>query len=190
MKTGLAFLTLFVVTSTVQAAESSWLTNYGDAMELARTTARPLLLVISHDDLFPVSTGQPAQPSHDLLDAYVLCRIDANSAYGKRVAEAFHATELPHSVIIDKTTKKILYRKAGRATNDAWNATLTKYQSEATSPQVFVTQPQPTIQSRSRANRPTYYSRQPVTSNFRQSAPYSFRQSAPFSFRQPAFCDT
>lgn len=179
---------LLVVTTGAQAAELSWLTNYGDAMKLARTSARPLLVVISRDDLLPVSSnqlsaGRAVQPSHDLLDAYVLCRIDANSAYGKRVAEAFRVTEFPHSVIIDKTTKKILYRQAGRASDDTWKATLTKYQSEATSPQVFVTQPQTTVQSPSRAYRPTYYSRQSATYNFRQPA-------ATFNFRQPAFCNT
>jgi hypothetical protein len=179
MKKVLAFLMLLVMSTGVQATELSWLTNYGDAMKLARTTARPLLLVISRDDLLPVSVNrlspsQATQSSHDLLGAYVLCRIDANSGYGKRVAEAFRVTEFPHSVIIDKTTKRILYSKTGEATDEAWKVTLTKYQGEATLHEVVELQPQTTVRSPSRAYRETYYSRQPAT----------------YSFRQPAFCNT
>ena len=170
MKTGLASLLLLAISTGVQAAELNWLTNYSDALKLARTQARPLLLVISQEDLLPASgdeviSDQAAQPSHDLLDAYVLCRIDASSGYGKRVAEAYRVTEFPHSVIIDKTTTRILYSKAGQATDDAWKATLTKYQGEATSHAVYETQPQRTFWSPSRTTGRTYNFRRPAVCN-------------------------
>ena len=187
MNKGLAFLLLLVTSTSLQANESSWLTNYGDAMKLARTTARPLLLVIHRDDRLPASSdrsspGQAAQPSQDLLNAYVLCKIDANSGYGKRVAEAFRVTEFPHSVIIDKTTKKILVSKPGQATDETWKVTLTKYQGEAPLQAVAATRPQTTFRTQPQATIRT----QPQMTFWNQS-----RASGRTNyFRQPAVCNT
>ena len=189
MRSGLAFLLLLAMSTGVPAAELNWLTNYSDALELARTEARPLLLVISQEDhlpasINPASSAQATQPSHDLLAAYVLCKIDPSSGYGKLVAEAYRVTEFPHSVIIDKTTKKILYSDAGRATDDTWKAALTKYQSPTTyeSPATY----------QSPATYPRAATFRPVSEPQRQRA---FRSSSrvygrPYNFRAPVVCNT
>ncbi|MCA9143009.1 MAG: hypothetical protein H6823_05675 [Planctomycetaceae bacterium] len=179
MKKGLVFLLLSVITASLDANEVSWLTSYGEALKVARATERPLLLIISRDALVPTSvvtssSGETTQPSRELLNAYVLCKVDANSSYGQRVADAFRVTEYPHSVIIDKTTKKILYRHAGHAASDAWKVTLAKYQ-DGTVPQVVpVARPQPLVYS------------QPQTATWSPS-PFSGRTSV---FRAPATCNT
>ena len=166
-------------------------------MKLARTTSRPLLLVMSRDQSWPTlgdqSPGQLSQTSRELLNAYVLCKVDTNSSYGKRLAEAFRVTEFPHAVIIDKTTKKILYSKSGRSTDGSWQVTLTKYQAGQAPQPVKILQPQSTVQSRPRGYGRTYYHGQPgVAQTYRQTSTWrpSPGYGGTFSFRQPAICNT
>jgi hypothetical protein len=165
MKKGLAFLVVMVMSTSLQGKELNSASNYGDALQAARTTSRPLLVVISRDQGLPNSGGQAdageEQVTTGLLDSYVLCQIDADTDYGKRVAKAFRVKEFPHSVIIDKTAKRILYRKTGQFTEQTWKTTLTKYQSGvAVRPvSVRVTQEQPSVQYQLQPAAQTYYRR-------------------------------
>jgi hypothetical protein len=69
-----------------------------------------------------------------LLKSYRLCRVDATTEYGKKVAKAFGATQLPHTAIIDRTGSVVLFKQAGQIAATDWNAALAKYQSGVSQP--------------------------------------------------------
>ena len=64
----------------------------------------------------------------ELLKSYRLCRVDVSTEYGKKVAEAFGATQFPHTAIIDKTGASVLFKKSGQIAGDQWQSTLTKFE--------------------------------------------------------------
>jgi hypothetical protein len=64
-----------------------------------------------------------------LLGSYELCHVDVSTEYGKRVAQAFKATQFPHTAIIDRTGAVVLYKKPGAIAESEWSATLAKYQT-------------------------------------------------------------
>jgi hypothetical protein len=178
MKKGLTCFVMLMLPAAVHANEVGWLTDYGAALQAARTTSRPLLLVISREGAVPNSEVQPgSEPvAESPLESYVLCRIDAKSSYGKRVAEAFRVTEFPHAVIIDNTTKKILYSKAGQFSDQAWQATLAKYQSVPVVFDVTAT--------------PSYSSTQYTPSRTTGVSPTTRRYAQRSTYRRPVVCNT
>ena len=198
MKKEFAFVLLLVMSPSLRADELNWLSNYGDTLKLARTTARPLLLVVSLDELVQTSSdrltsGQAAQPPSDFLNGYVLCEIDANSSDGKRLAKAFRVTKFPHSVIIDETTEKILYSKAGHAADDTWQVTLTENQVGAALEEVAAIQPQTTVRSQPRTYLRSYYFGQPAGAETKpQSGVWSQSRAygRTYNFRRPPVCNT
>jgi len=110
----------------------AWQADYGKALEETRDEARPLLVVLDNPadkaqrlDARLLSQGPGAFP----LDSYELCRIDVSTEYGKRVAEVFHATEFPHTAIIDRTGSMILRRVDGNVSNEQWKETLARYEA-------------------------------------------------------------
>lgn len=107
-----------------------WEADYGKALAQTRADSRPLLIVIDNPKaenkaLTPELLGADA----GLLASYDLCRVDASTKYGKKVAEAFEAKAFPYVAIIDKTGSVILHSRAGAVSSDAWKATLNKYQA-------------------------------------------------------------
>ncbi len=160
MKTGIAIAFLLISSTSLLANESSFLTHYGDAIEQARMTAQPLLIVISRDAGLPhpIEPAEASASRQDPLKSYVVCKIDANSEYGMRVAAAFRVKEFPHSVIIDKTGKRILYRKAGAFSNESWAATLEKFEGGSRPQAAVVHQAQfePQAQPQRQANSPGF----------------------------------
>ena len=110
-----------------------WNNDYGDALESTRATARPLLIVIESpsDDSsrFLPARFAPDETGEELLKPYELCRIDIDTSYGQRVAEAFQVTQFPYTAIIDKAGRKIIFHKSGRISASEWAATLIAYRA-------------------------------------------------------------
>ena len=111
--------------------EARWLDDYGAALRQAKFQSRPLLVVIedpsnteSRIEQIRYSTNQM---EIDLLSNYKLCRVDIRTPYGKSVAEAFKATRLPHTSIIDNTASVQIFVKAGSFSSEEWTAILTTH---------------------------------------------------------------
>jgi len=125
-------LMLLAVLGTGQAAGSdTWLSDYGEALTQARESGKPLLIVIDR----PANAARVEHVSHsasgqssESLKHYILCRVDADTAYGQAVAKAFGTSSVPYTAIIDKRGEKILFTRAGRFSMDEWNAALVSYQ--------------------------------------------------------------
>ncbi len=101
-----------------------WSAHYAQAKAAAAAAEKPLLVVLEnpaeperrfHDDAL---ASQPEQV--DLLKHFQLCRVDVTTPYGKRVADALGATELPYTAITDKTAKYITHRSAGQMSAEHW----------------------------------------------------------------------
>ena len=109
----------------------NWHTDYGVALREARREQRPLLVLIDR----PSKDQQKATPIRldfnrsavELLQHYLICRIDTSTTYGRKVAKAFRAEELPYLSIIDKTGRSILFQRAGTLTADHFRSVLLTY---------------------------------------------------------------
>jgi len=122
----LSFLMLLAAVPAARAAE--WLTDYGVALRQAEMEGRPLLMLLHRPDLVQkVNFAAEEAADDELLKPYKLCKIDVSTAYGRRVAAAFQATELPLTVIIDRTASVQIYRKTGAFQRDEWKTTLLTY---------------------------------------------------------------
>lgn len=131
----MSFALSWVLAASFVVAPSSgreWLNDYGAALKATKQSQRPLLIVIDQQPKWlahvePVSdAGQPVAAS--LLQKYTLCHVDATTAYGKAVAQAFRTATFPTTVIIDKTGSVQLVRKTGRLRADALASMLTAHQ--------------------------------------------------------------
>ena len=109
-------------------ADLHWYQHYDKAKHAAQTAKRPLLVVIENpseikqrldEERLPADTAQQG-----LLDKFHLCRVDATTDYGKRVAKAFGAQRFPFTAIIDKQSRLIVFRKAGQMTKQEWRNAL------------------------------------------------------------------
>lgn len=119
---GLVATSLLVLTAGASGVD--WIDDYGTALEAARAADRPLLVLLEHSDA-AVKAAETSEA--DLLQNYVVCRVDVSTTYGKRVATAFKASLFPHTAVIDKKGKRILYRKSGDFTQDDWKQMLTTF---------------------------------------------------------------
>jgi len=147
------------------SGDLEWTTHYGQARETAKQAKRPLLIVMEDpekpnakfdDRQLASESGQK-----DLLQKYLLCRVDVTTPYGKKVAEAFHAKKFPYTAITDKSATYITFRGAGNMKPNDWNEALDEHkegempervvtfkpatqsvQSDATIVQPYVVQPQ------------------------------------------------
>ncbi|HAY79096.1 MAG TPA: hypothetical protein DCY79_04745 [Planctomycetaceae bacterium] len=107
------------------ASDVEWMDNYGAALEAARAADRPLLVLLENSTA-AVKAVETADA--DLLENYVVCRVDVSTEYGKRVAAAFKTSLFPYTAVIDKTGKRVLYRKSGDFTADGWKEMLAMFQ--------------------------------------------------------------
>jgi hypothetical protein len=106
--------------------ELEWSSDYGKAKAAAAAAQRPLLVVLEN------SNEQATQFDDKLFEAkeiklikqFQLCRVDVNTPYGKKVAEAFKVTKLPYTAITDKTAKYITFRGAGPMSREQWTEAL------------------------------------------------------------------
>ena len=108
----------------------NWHEDYTEALAAARADRKPLLVVIYNSgqsqrqlQLTSQTTGETAT----LLDNYHLCRIDASTPNGKRVAGVFKATTYPYTVITDRNAQKIIFRRGGAFNKAQWIETLADY---------------------------------------------------------------
>ncbi len=128
------FLALVVAVGATTATPTplEWQSDYGKALVATRADSRPLLVVLDvpSNPKTAVATKQVAKDAtqEKLLGAYQLCRVDASTAYGKKVAKAFGASSFPYTAILDKSASVVLCRKVGQLSNDQWQKTLAKYQ--------------------------------------------------------------
>jgi hypothetical protein len=129
----LAAAMVAVSTFAVTPSKVEWQADYGTALAATRSDQRPLLVVLDipsnpqaalNGDLL-AADGEQAK----LLESYELCHVDVSTPYGQKVAEAFRATQFPHTAIIDRTGAVVIFKKPGQMAAEEWNATLAKYQS-------------------------------------------------------------
>lgn len=116
-----------VITISGSSGELTWLDNYGEALQLARDTQKPLLIVI--DDSSQAQRFDHVRLASDatqvqLLSGFQLCRIDASTEYGQRVAEVFRAEQFPFVAMTDNTGTWIKFRSSGSMSRDEWTSTL------------------------------------------------------------------
>lgn len=114
------------------AAGQEWHSDYGTALAAAKEQHKPLLVVLEKSDDEPSrihQVGLARQTEREqLLQKYVLCRLDVRSEHGEKMATAFKALRVPHTVVIDKTGRWQIFKKTGRLSDDEWAVTLAKHQ--------------------------------------------------------------
>jgi hypothetical protein len=128
----LAVATLAASTFAVSPGKATWQADYGKALAATRSDQRPLLVVLDNpadpqaafDAKLLAAEGEQGQA----LQSYRVCRVDVSTEYGQQVAQAFNATQFPHTAIIDKTGSTVLFKKPGRIDGQEWQSTLVKYQ--------------------------------------------------------------
>ena len=117
-----------VLAATTGGQSLEWSRHYANAKTQAAAEQRPLLVVVedstSPNGRFAVDQLASKKSHVDLLKKYRLCRMDINTAYGRRVAEAFDADTFPMTVITDKTTQYITFRAHGSMNPELWQRTL------------------------------------------------------------------
>ncbi len=113
----------FAVSTT---SELKWSNHYAQAKTSAAQQQRPLLVVLENSTDPAGKLDQERLSSQaDLLKQYELCRMDVNTAYGKKVAAAFGATDFPFTAITDKSAKFITYRGDGNLSTEQLQQVLT-----------------------------------------------------------------
>lgn len=134
----LLFLAAFASANLAVSAtgDLEWTTHYAQAKKSAAEHHRPLLVVLE-DPNDPESKFDEAQMVNDesnreLAGKFELCRVDVTTEYGKRVAKAFGANELPYTAITDKSAKFITFRKAGKMNAEQWASTMSETKDGAT----------------------------------------------------------
>jgi len=155
----LAAATIAATTLAATPGKVQWQADYGKALAATRTDHRPLLVVLDNptvpqahlDDALLKAEGEQGK----LLTSYRLCRIDATTEYGQKVAKAFGATQLPHTAIIDRTGSVVLFKQPGQIAATEWNATLAKYQEGN----------RQTTYYRGAAGQPVFQNMQPVAAS-------------------------
>ena len=118
-------LVTIMATSTVAVTTTDgleWSTHYGKAKSQATVARRPLVVVIEDpsDASKRMDNEILATSTLEKLNEYQLCRVDASTPYGKRVAEAFGAKQLPFTAITDRKVRQITYRKVGQMSPEQW----------------------------------------------------------------------
>lgn len=128
-----SFVTAVAIAGVAAATGSpQWEADYGKALQQVRSDDRPLLVVLDKpgqatEQVDPELLGQAS--ASDLLSKYDLCRVDVTTEYGKKVADAFGATEFPHLAVIDKTGSVVLHSHKGEIAQPQLTDVLAKYQS-------------------------------------------------------------
>lgn len=173
LTTAMTALALTAAAPQAPQGQTKWEADYGKALQQTKADQRPLLIVLDNpaakdEQLSPALTGKE---NAKLLKSYDLCRVNVETEYGKKVAEAFKATEFPYVAIIDKSGEVILHSQVGGISADAWKATLTKHQEGERAVRYTVAKPittsQPVLLDSSEyiQSTPVYDSPQPTYYN-------------------------
>lgn len=124
-----SFLTVVAAAAIGAPAEApQWESDYGKALEQVRADDKPLLVVVEKPGQ-AVDEALMETESDGALQKYDLCRVDASTEYGQKVADAFKAKSFPYVAFIDKTGSVVLHSHQGKITESTWNSSLTKYQA-------------------------------------------------------------
>jgi protein disulfide-isomerase len=104
-----------------------WTNDYAKALDSARKAKRPMVVVLENPRYSKLRADSLLGVKRDLLRQFEVCRVDATSQYGNKVAKLYGATQLPYAVVTDDECKNILFRGAGQFSSDVWNETLKNY---------------------------------------------------------------
>ena len=107
--------------------ELDWSSHYANAKVQAAEEHRPLLVVLENSDDPAGRFDQDrlaSESQRELLKHYRLCRMDVNTDYGKRVANAFGAKSFPFTAITDSSAQYITFQASGSMTTEKWEQTL------------------------------------------------------------------
>ncbi|MEM7316040.1 MAG: thioredoxin family protein [Planctomycetota bacterium] len=107
-----------------------WTNDYAKALDSARKAKRPMVVVLEDPRYSKLRADSLIGVKRDLLRQFEVCRVDATSNYGNKVAKLYGATQLPYAVVTDGECKNILFRGAGQFSSDVWNETLENYTQE------------------------------------------------------------
>jgi hypothetical protein len=131
MLSNLATFTVALGMLATSADAPQWHTDYGKALKETRSENRPLLVVIDNtkDKEQQVDEALLDGQGESKLASYELCRVDASSEYGQKVAKAFKAEKFPYVAIIDKQGEVILHSQSGAVSETSWNAMLEKHEA-------------------------------------------------------------
>ena len=181
-------------------AEVEWSVDYAKAFAAAKTSKKPLLVVIEDStkgaDKFEEEKLATDETQVELLNEFELCRIDVSSKTGKKVAQAFGATELPYTAITDRTNSIVVYRRAGKMSRNEWISALIDNKDR-----VYARKPvlpaQPTAATTGAIQSPQYsqpqYAQPAVQQQFYQAPAQSQNYSWSYPSQQffsPAHCST
>lgn len=119
---------LTVPTQPLDLVHSGWTDDYDAAVEAAREAGLPLLIVLEDDckasiPLFSLNSPELLK----VLSRYRLCRLDARSDVGQRIASGYNATQFPYALITDARCESIVFRGAGNFSQGSWRKTLANY---------------------------------------------------------------
>ena len=112
---------------TTATEQPMWHTDYGEALQQTRSDERPLLMVIDNPSQEDERLDEELLRSAEPLGAYDLCRVDASTGYGKKVAQAFKTDEFPYVAVIDKSGSVILHSHCGPLTSNRWTGLLSRF---------------------------------------------------------------
>lgn len=113
--------------------------DYRGSLVAARAARRPMVVVIEDQTRPDGRLKLLASEKPSLLPAFQLCRVNAATPYGKKVADSYGATKLPYTVITDRDSRRIMFRGVGQLSQSKWKNILRTYAdpepTHATKPQ-------------------------------------------------------
>ena len=115
---GVSAWLIFVGLMGAPDAGTHWQSDYQRALQQAQRSRRPLLvkiedLSLNRQESSPsVSTRNETIPAN-ILDDFVLCRIDFSKPHGKEIAHRLGATSSPFTVIVNRSLTRVVYRRSG-----------------------------------------------------------------------------
>ena len=104
----------------------NWNQSYSECLSAAKQQRRPLIVLLEDPKRTELRGDSLFTNNWNLLDKFELCRVDATSSYGKKIAELYGASTLPYTVITDSECREIRFRGAGKFSNQSWRETLTR----------------------------------------------------------------
>lgn len=123
------------------AIGGSWNDDYYDAWRTAKKSHQPILVVFEKGTTNHPLARQPDVTTQALLQPYILCRVDASTDRGRKLASAFKVTSYPYTAIVDKEVKTIIYRRPGHPDTREMVKVLVDYASGRPRRRVQVTRP-------------------------------------------------
>lgn len=106
-------------------AVPTWSTDYGDAVRLARSSHRPLVVVLE-DPTRPggLAGALDTAPLRLALRSYSVCRVDVTTDKGTELKQQLNATTVPYTIVSDETGRSIVVRAAGDVSPETFLALL------------------------------------------------------------------